>query len=207
MKYGFLPRLMWTGCKNNFRKELTNSLKEANPSRIMKLAHKKYKEIILGVTSFDKGDRFVINILSAAMLSSILLVTEHKYSLEEVKKYYSSSMCNNPLIKIVCKKSKSYTVKGREKLKQSASRSQNNKNPYSWKFEVKDGNNINRYSAIFYSCGICYLMNNLGLSEYIPALCSFDYDMARMNNTKFTREYTLASGGPYCDCNYDHKGK
>lgn len=34
MKYGFLPRLMWTGCKNNFKKELTNSLNETSPQEI-----------------------------------------------------------------------------------------------------------------------------------------------------------------------------
>lgn len=37
-------------------------------------------------------------------------------------------------------------------------------------------------------------------------MCTFDYDMAAMNNTEFKREYTLASGGPYCDCNYNHRG-
>ena len=47
-------------------------------------------------------------------------------------------------------------------------------------------------------------MNELNLTEYIPALCSLDYVMAEMNNTIFTRKYTLASGGPYCDCHYNH---
>ena len=60
------------------------------------------------------------------------------------------------------------------------------------------------FTAVFYTCGICTLMNKLGLSEYIPAMCAYDYDIAEMNNTKFTREFTLATGGPYCDCHYDH---
>ena len=82
-----------------------------------------------------------------------------------------------------------------------------NENQYSWKFTVEDGKTLNQYVATFYTCGICYLMKKLGLEEYIPAMCSLDYDMARLNNTKFTREFTLASGGKYCDCHYDHQTK
>ena len=114
-------------------------------------------------------------------------------------------MCENFFTKKFSKKSRSYTVKGRQKLKEQAERSMKIENPYSWKFSVEDGKTINQYTATFYTCGICKLMTELGLKEYIPAMCSLDYDMARLNNTKFTREYTLASGGQYCDCHYDHQ--
>ena len=95
--------------------------------------------------------------------------------------------------------------KGREKLKEQAKRSEKNTNPYSWKFSVEDGRTLNQYSAYFYTCGICSLMAKLGLKEYIPAMCTLDYDMAAMNDTIFTRECTLAEGDKYCDCHYDHK--
>ncbi|WP_353939731.1 L-2-amino-thiazoline-4-carboxylic acid hydrolase [uncultured Treponema sp.] len=42
------------------------------------------------------------------------------------------------------------------------------------------------------------------IKEYIPAMCSLDYDMAALNNTEFSREFTLAGGGKYCDCHYNH---
>lgn len=58
---------------------------------------------------------------------------------------------------------------------------------------------------IFYTCGICRLMTELGLKEYIPAMCTLDYDMAELNDTVFTREQTLADGESLCDCHYDHK--
>ena len=174
----------------------------------MKLAHKKYKEILADVDEFEKGDRFLINILSCAMLSAVLLSVKNKYTVEEVRVYYRGAMCDNFLTKVASKKSKAYTEKGRELLKQQAEKSEilAAKNPYSWRFAVEDGKTINQYTATFYTCGICYLMTKLGLKEYIPAMCTLDYDMAAMNNTAFTREYTLASGGKYCDCHYDHKG-
>ena len=207
MKYGFLEKLMWAGYKGTFRKPLTATLKETDPKGVMKEAHKKYKEILSDVTEFEKGDRFIINILSCALLSSVLLSVEKKYSVEEVRAYYRNAMCDNFLTKAASKKSKAYTEKGREKLKEQAKRSESVTNPYSWKFSVEDGETINQYTAYFYTCGICYLMNKLGLGEYIPAMCTLDYDMAELNDTVFTREYTLAGGGKYCDCHYDHKGK
>ena len=49
-------------------------------------------------------------------------------------------------------------------------------------------------------------MNELGLTEQIPAMCRLDYTMSEAGGvTDFVREYTLASGGPYCDCGYRKK--
>ncbi len=206
MKYGFIQKVMWSGYKGTFEKHLSETLKESNPKAVMKAAHEKYKEILAGVPEFDKGDRFVKNIVSCALLSAILLSVENKYSVEEVRAYYRNAMCENFLTKAASKSSKTYTAAGREKLKKQAKQSESNTNPYSWKFSVEDGETINQYTAYFYTCGICHLMNELGLGEYIPAMCTLDYDMAALNNTEFTREYTLAGGGKYCDCHYDYKG-
>lgn len=206
MKYGFIQKLMWTGYKGSFKKQLTETFKEKDPDSVMKEAHKKYKEILAGVDEFEKGDRFIINIVSCALFSAVLLSVKGKYSLEEARLYYRRAMCENFLTKMASKKSKAYTEKGRAKLKEQAKQSESNTNPYSWKFSVEDGETLNQYTAYFYTCGICYLMTKLGLAEYIPAMCTLDYDMAALNNTEFTREYTLASGGKYCDCHYNHKG-
>ena len=206
MKYGFMPKLMWAGYKGTFKKQLSEALRESDPKAVMKEAHKKYKEILADVTEFEKGDRFLTNILSCAMLSAVLLSVKNKYTVEEVRVYYRKAMCENFITKSAATKSKSYTEKGRAKLKEQAKTSEKNTNPYSWKFTVEDGETINQYTATFYTCGICYLMTKLGLKEYIPAMCTLDYDMAALNNTVFTREYTLAGGGAYCDCHYDHKG-
>ena len=39
--------------------------------------------------------------------------------------------------------------------------------------------------------------------DLTPALCHLDYTMSEAGGvTDFVRQYTLASGGPYCDCGY-----
>lgn len=205
MKYGFLPKIMFRGYKTSFKKELKLTLNVDNPKLIMKKAHKKYIEIVKSIDEFNKNDRFITNILSCALLSSILLSLDKEYSVEEIRTYYKNAMCKNKLTQFACKGNKKYTIKGRNKLKMQAELSKKIDNPYSWKFDVEDGETINIYTAYFHTCGICYLMKKLNLSKYIPAMCTLDYDMARLNNSKFTRKYTLAENGPYCDCHYEHQ--
>ena len=62
------------------------------------------------------------------------------------------------------------------------------------------------YEARFSKCGICALMQELGLSDLTPAMCHLDYAMSEAGGvTNFVRNYTLASGGPYGDCGYKKK--
>ena len=49
-------------------------------------------------------------------------------------------------------------------------------------------------------------MKELGLYDLTPALCHLDYTMSEAGGaTDFVRQYTIASGGPYCDCGYKKK--
>ncbi len=42
--------------------------------------------------------------------------------------------------------------------------------------------------------------------DLTPAMCHLDYTMSEAGGvTNFVRQYTLASGGPYCDCGYKKK--
>ena len=59
------------------------------------------------------------------------------------------------------------------------------------------------YEARFAKRGICTLMRELGLADLTAAMCRLDYTMSDADGaTDFVRKYTLASGGPYCDCGY-----
>ena len=45
-----------------------------------------------------------------------------------------------------------------------------------------------------------------GAVDLTPALCRLDYTMSEVSDvTDFVRQYTLATGGPYCDCGYKKK--
>ena len=93
-------------------------------------------------------------------------------------------------------------------MKKTAALNAADRNPYSWNMEYLDYGDGSGYEARFSKCGICTLMKELGLYEFVPAMCHLDYTMSEMGGaTVFVRQYTLASGGPYCDCGYKKKFK
>jgi hypothetical protein len=70
-------------------------------------------------------------------------------------------------------------------------------------YEYPDGSG---YEGRFTRCGICTLMGELEFFDLVPAMCHLDYAMNdAAGNSTFVRKYTLASGGPYCDCGYRKK--
>lgn len=80
------------------------------------------------------------------------------------------------------------------------------RNPYSWNMDFYPYPDGSGYEARFTACGICTLMREPELYDFVPAMCRLDYTMAEAGGTSdFVREYTLASGGPYCDCGYKKK--
>ena len=82
------------------------------------------------------------------------------------------------------------------------------RNPYSWNMDFFPYPYWDGYEVRFTRCGICTLMKEFGLYDLTPAMCWLDYTMSDAGDASdFVREYTLASGGPYCDsgCRKKHK--
>lgn len=91
-------------------------------------------------------------------------------------------------------------------MKATAALKAADRNPYSWNMEFYEYPDGSGYEGRFTKYGICVLMKKLGLYDLTPALCHLDYTMSEANGvTDFVRQYTLASGGPYCDCGYKKK--
>lgn len=86
-------------------------------------------------------------------------------------------------------------------MRRTAALNAADRNPYSWNMEFIPYPDGSGYEARFSKCGICTLMRELELFEYVPAMCRLDYTISEAGGAdKFVRQYTLASGGPYCDC-------
>ena len=203
MKYGMMPRVMWLLFHGSFERALETELHQEDGKEIMRKAYKHYKEILEDVDEFDSGDHFLVNILSCAMFSGVYLSLPKKPDVAAMTRYYSTAM-DVPVMRPFVGRPGSHTQKKLDKLKRSAEFSQSVTNPYSWHFVIEDGATPTDYTATFSTCGICCLMKKLGIEEVTPAMCQYDYDMAQMSGTVFTRKFTLASGGPCCDCHYHH---
>ena len=209
MKYTKMPMGMWVLFVSSFRKQLTDVLgyEENNAKTITRNAKRKYKEIIRELPDFEKGDRFQANIVSAAMLCAFILSMPRRPNEDLLSIYYAKAMMTKPM-QIFCRKSgrKKFTAKDIANMKETALFKAADRNPYSWNMdfiEYKDGSG---YEGRFTKCRICTLMKEYRLYDLTPALCRLDYTMSEAGGvTDFVRRYTLASGGPYCDCGYKKK--
>ncbi len=206
MKYMGMPAGMWLLFERSFRKNLTDVLdfSKEEAASITEKAGKKYREITESLPEFEKGDRFKVNILSCATLASFILNMPVKPDAEKMTDYYRESMMI-PAMKWFCRMGgrKKFTAEDIASMKKTAGFRAADRNPYSWNMDFLPYPDGSGYEARFFRCGICTLMKQLGLEEYISAMCRLDYTMTdAMATAHFVREYTLASGGPYCDCGY-----
>lgn len=211
MKYAGMPTGMWALLAGSFREQLTEvfSYDEDAARQIAKMAKPKYKEIIQGLPEFEKADRFKMNIVNCAMLGAFILSMPRRPEVGPLTEYYDKAMMTKPM-KWFCRKSgkSKYTAKDIAGMKATAALKAADRNPYSWNMDFYEYPDGSGYEGRFTKCGICVLMKKLGLYDLTPALCHLDYTMSEAGGaTDFVREYTLASGGPYCDCGYKRKSK
>ena len=209
MKYVGMPAGMWLLFAGSFRKHLGSVLgcDKETARAVTAKAKPKYREIIRKLPEFEKADRFKMNIVNCAMLSAFVLSMKDRPSVETLTEYYAKAMMTGPMrwfCRIMGKKKFSeQDIRG---MKATAALNAADRNPYSWSMEFLPYTDGSGYEARFSKCGICTLMKELGLYVLVPAMCHLDYTMAEAGgDCDFVREYTLASGGPYCDCGYKKK--
>ena len=209
MIYNGMPWGMWLLFGGSFEKNLTSVLgyDKGQAKSITEKAKDEYKRIIGELPDFEKGDRFKMNIVSCAQFAAFYLQLKEKPSLEKTTEYYDKSMMTGPM-KWFCRMAgkKKFSKSDIEGMKKTERFRAADRNPYSWNMTFEPFSDRSGYCAKFTKCGICKLMSDLGISEATPALCALDYAMSDAGGASvFTRKYTLASGGPYCDCNYRKK--
>ena len=148
-----------------------------------------------------------MNIVNCALLCAFLLSMEKRPDVEELTAFYAQAMMTAPT-RWFCRMSgkRKFTDADLQGMKDTAALRAADRNPYSWNMDYLPYPDGSGYEARFTKCGICTLMKELGLFELTPAMCHLDYTMSEAGGvSEFVRQYTLASGGPYCDCGYKKK--
>lgn len=200
-------RALFTG---SFRNKLVSVLgySENEADQITASAKPKYRKIIKKLPAFEKEDRFKMNIVNCAMLSAFLLSMEKKPDLDRLTEYYAQAMMTRPMKRFCRMAGKDkFSQNDIKAMKATAALNAAVRNPYSWNMEFLPYPDGSGYEARFSKCGICVMMKELGLFEFVPAMCHLDYTMSEAGGvSNLIRKYTLASGGPYCDCGYKKKG-
>ncbi len=208
MKYFGMPLGMWLLFQKSFQENMVAVLgfDKRIATEITARARPRYKEIIDALPEFERADPFKMNLVNCALFSAFCLNMDEKPTLKKLTEYYGKAMMTKPM-KWFCRMSgkRKFTPKDIRAMKETATLRAADRNPYSWNMDLYEYEDGSGYEARFTHCGICTLMKELGLYDIVPAMCRLDYTMSEAGGaTEFVREYTLASGGPYCDCGY-HK--
>ena len=209
MKYTGMPMGMWLLFVGSFRRQLTAvfGYDAATAADITKKAKPKYKQLIQELPEFEKQDRFKMNEVNCAMLAAFILSMPERPDVARLTDYYARAMMTD-MVKWAFRQSgkKKFTPQDIAHMKANAALRAADRNPYSWNMDFYEYPDGSGYEGRFTKCGICALMKKLDLYDLTPALCHLDYEMSEAGGTThFVREYTLASGGPYCDCGYKKK--
>ena len=206
MKYTGMPFAIWLVFAKSFERNLTAvfDLAPTEAVSVMTKSKKKYKEIIAALPTFEKGDRFRMNIIGAAMLAAVVLNMPTRPDVERLTLYYRNAMMTAPM-RFFCRMSgkKKFTPEDMESMRKTAAFRAADRNAYSWNMDFYPYPDNSGYEARFTACGICTLMRELGLFDLVPAMCALDYAMSDAGGaSQFVRDCTLANGDDYCDCGY-----
>ena len=209
MRYVGMPLGMWLLFHRSFRQKMVTVLgiSEGEARETERKAKPRYREIIAGLPTFEKGDRFKMNIVNCALLAAFYLNMARKPTVAQMTEYYEKAMMIGPM-RTFCRMAgrQKFTEKDMRGMEATVKLRAADMNPYSWNMELLPYPDGSGYEARFSRCGICTLMKELGIFEIVPAMCHLDYAMSEAGGaTDFVRQYTLASGGPYCDCGYKRK--
>ena len=173
MKYIGMPMGMWVLFTDSFRKQLTAVFGyNADAAKaITKKAKPKYKAIIADLPEFEKSDRFKMNIVNCAMIGAFILSMPERPDEERLTDYYAKAMMTKPM-RWFCRMSgkKKFTEKDIADMKAAADLRAADRNPYSWNMEFYEYPDGSGYEGRFTKCGICVLMQKLGLYDLTPAL-------------------------------------
>ena len=174
MRWNGMPMAIWAVFAKSFEKQLTEVLGyDRTPHvRSRKTAKLKYKEIIAKLPEFEKVIRFQHEHRGCAMLGAFVLCMPRRPDTESLTVYYENAQMT-PLMKWFCRRSgkSKFTPKDIAGMKATAARKQLTATPSRGTWTSSSARTAAVMRGRFTKCGICTLMQELGLYDLTPAMC------------------------------------
>ena len=103
MKYVPMQTGMWAVFAGSFRKNLEAvfDLDPKTAGAVTAAAKKQYRRILRELPDFEKGDRFLMNIVSCAMLAAFILSMPERPNVERLREYYERSMMTPAVLRLL----------------------------------------------------------------------------------------------------------
>ena len=106
MRWKGKPMGMWMLFHRSFESHLTTvlGLDAETAKAVLRRAKPRYRALIAGFPDFEKGDRFQMNLVNAAMVAAIVRELPEKPTVEALTDYYAQSMMT-PAMRWFCRRS------------------------------------------------------------------------------------------------------
>ena len=129
---------MWMLFHRSFESHLTTilGLDAEMAKAVLRRVKPRYRALIAGFPDFEKGDRFQMNLVNAAMVAAIVRELPEKPTVEALTDYYAQSMMT-PAMRWFCRRSgqKTFVPEHIEDLRRTEALRAADRNPYSWNME------------------------------------------------------------------------
>lgn len=146
--------------QRSFEKQLP-LMTEDNPRMIMKKSRSSYRDILRDIPDFDKDDRFLVNILIAAMLAAVYLNLSEKPCLDAVTAYYHKAMTESRVMRLFLTRQDQYSAKAQAELARQAEASRKRSNPYTCNSALRPGRIRTAIPLILIPAGFCICFKSL----------------------------------------------
>ena len=199
MKYN---GIYWNVFAPLIKTSIRNRYGEDVAKRSIKNGKKEYQRILQQADPIGDDNPMITNAYFAYVFVGAWLGSEKVISPEDMAEVMRDVLAKmKPFFGMVNLNSKKGSRKWYHDMKKYEKWYQKHGDEFPTTWQVGFDEELHQDGSYYYftCCPICHLMNKLGYSEIMPALCSTDEDMFRYQHGVLHRNHTIAEGEEMCD--------
>ena len=199
MKYN---GLYWALFAPMIRRSIARRFDRTLALQSVRRGKEEYRRLLSDADDLGPGNPMAMNAYFAYVFAAAWLGTERKVSPDEMALVMTDVLESRLLRTVFGLTDLNRTPKKweRDMKKYEAWHQKNAKEyPVNWVVHFDEARHRDGSYYFFTRCPICEFCRREGISELMPALCSTDEVMFRLQHGKLYREHTLARGEEMCD--------
>lgn len=194
--------IYWTLFAPMMKKSMTNRFGKELAEQAIKSGKEEYKRLLSRADDLGPGNPMAMNAYFAYVFAAAWLGSGKRIKPDEMAQVMTEVLESRLLRTFFGMTDLNKTPKKweREMRKYQAWFARHGKDyPVNWNVNFDESRHKEGSFYYFTRCPICEFCNREGIGELMPALCSTDEVMFRLQHGKLHREHTIAGGDPICD--------
>lgn len=199
MKY---KGIYWTLFAPMIKRSITERFDRELAGRAVKQGKKEYKKLLDHADELGPGNPMAMNAYFAYVFAAVWLGSGKTITADEMALVMTDVLGNRLLRTFFGLTDLNRTPRKweQEMRKYEAWFKKNgHKYPVNWNVNFDESRHRDGSFYYFTRCPICEFCRREGIADLMPALCSTDEVMFRLQHGKLYRENTIAKGDPICD--------